>query len=78
MSDQHQEKECIVSKIDQILQIQLMKLQSEKDAIAKYRELYLQFFRNAKNATIASAAFVATFLISTVAFKLFPPIPGIR
>jgi hypothetical protein len=82
MSDELQEKQCIVSKIDQILQIQLMKLQSEKDAIAKYRELYLQYFRNAKNATITSAAFVATFLIATVTFatvtfKVVPQLQGI-
>ena len=54
-----------------------MKLQSEKDAIAKYRELYLQYFRNAKNATITSAAFVATFLIATVTFKVVPQLQGI-
>lgn len=77
MGDELQHKQCIVSKIDQILQIQLMKLQSEKDAIANYRELYLQYFRMAKNATITSAAFVATFLISTVAFKVVPQFQGI-
>ncbi|MFY9796374.1 MAG: hypothetical protein WBF33_20475 [Candidatus Nitrosopolaris sp.] len=77
MSDELQEKQWIVSKIDQVLQVQLMKLQSEKDAIAKYRELYLQYFRSAVNATIASAAFVATVLIATVAFKVVPQFLGL-
>ena len=68
MEENQNSKSQLFDKIDNILQIQAQKFQSEKEIVASYRELHLGIIRAVRSRIFPSVGTIATALLAVLAF----------
>jgi hypothetical protein len=68
MEENQNNKSQLFDKIDNILQIEAQKFQSEKEIVASYRELHLGIIRAVRSRIFTSVGTLATALLAILAF----------